>query len=689
MITINKENLDETRIERLNIDKEDWALDDILGSDPTPDTENSKDATQRVFVDESISQMPPIRRTPPAKAPRPSAAPAQRRSAEAPQQRKASPAPRRTNSAAKKKQEKVTIIVLCVLAAVLLLSIVGILIATLSPSTDDGKIKNKVFAAGVDLSGMTVEQAKAALQTATGDTYSQLDMTVQVLDTIVTLSPTETGARLDIDAVVKAAYEYGRSIPKNGGNAVYTMDILPYLSLDTGYIEDAVEKLGKQYSTTLSKTTYHVDGSQPAMNPDPATVDTSIVYQTLTINMGTAEYGLNTDRLYEQIMDAYNINLFQVTGECSVLPPDPLDWEAIFTELCAKPQDATIDPNTYLITPEVYGYGFTMSELNAKLAEAAYGEKITIPMRYIEPDITTALLSSGLFQDVLSSFQTNVTADANWNANVKLICDLLNGTIIKAGDTFSFNNFLGEPTTKRGFVAANTYIGKSLSSVIGGGMSQVASGLYNCALIADLTIVERNTHTYAPSFIDAGRDAQVYYGNLDLRFTNNTDQPIRIDATVANGAVQISFVGTNNKNYYVEVSTKVTETREPSADYITMPTDPLGMYGDGDVLTTGIIGYTVNTYRHTYDNIGGRLLSEDLIAETTYAKRNALVIKVAPEDVPDVSEPTDPDTTEPDTTEPDTTEPDTTEPNTTEPNTTEPNTTEPNTTEPNTTEPND
>lgn len=665
MITINKENLDETRVEHRDTANNNWPFDDILGSDTSLDADADKDSTQRLFVNETASKMPPIQRTPSDRPPR-STAPSQRQGTSAPQQRRPAPAAaqRSRAAAAKKKKEKTTLLILIGLAALLLLSIIGILVATLSPATDDGKIGTKVFAAGVDLSGMTVDQAKAALREATDNTYSYLDMTVQVLDTVVTLSPTETGARLDIDSVVNAAYEYGRSIPKNGGNIAYTVDILPYLSLDTGYIEDAVQKLGKQYSTTLSSTTYRVEGIKPAMNPDPETVDTTRVYQTLYIQLGTAEYGLNTDRLYEQIMDAYNINLFQVTGECSVRAPEALDWEAIFAEICVKPQDAAIDPNTYLITSEVYGYGFTMQELNAKLADAAYGETLTIPMRYIEPDITTDLLSGDLFKDILSTFQTSVSADASWNTNMKLVCDLLNGTIVKSGETFSFNNLIGEPTLKRGFLAVDVYIGKSLTSVIGGGMSQVATTLYNCALLADLPIVERNAHTYTPTFIDAGLDAQVYYGNMDLQFTNNTEQPIRIEASIASGRVQISLVGTNTRTYYVEISTQVTATKKPGTDYITLPTDPLGMYADGDVLSAGITGYTVSVYKNTYDSTTGRLLSEDLIAETTYAKRNAVVIKVEP-DIPDVTEPeeTDPNETNPGETEPGETLPDETDPN--------------------------
>lgn len=649
MITINKENLDETRVERRNSAGDSWPFDDILGTAPTSEGQADKDSTQRLSVDESISKMPPIRRSTPSRQPRP-AAPAQRRTAEAAPQRKSAPN-RSASAAAKKKQEKTTIIILIALAVILAASIITILIVTLNPSSDDGKIFNKVFAAGVDLSGMTKEQAKVALRSATAETYSQLDMTVQVLDTVVTLSPTKTGARLNIDAVVEAAYAYGRDIPKNGGNAAYTVDILPHLSLDTGYIQEEVAKLGKRYSTILSETTYEVVGIRPDMNPDPTTVDTTRVFQTLKIHLGNAEYGLNTDRLYEQIIDAYNINLFQVTGECSVRAPETLDWEAIFAELCVKPQDATIDPNTYLITPEVYGYGFTMNRLNSALSQANYGETLEIPMCYLEPDITTAMLSGDLFKDILATYQTPLSGSANWNTNLQLVCKLLNGAIVKSGDTFSFNNLIGEPTEQRGFLPVDVYIGKSLTSVLGGGMSQVATTLYNCALLADLPIAERNAHTYAPSFVATGLDAQVYYGSMDFRFTNNTEQPLRIEATVADGQVRISLVGTNSKTYTVEISTQITATKRPGTDYITLPEDPLGMYADGDVLTEGITGYTVSVYKISYDTVTGRELTEDLVAETTYAKRNSVVIKVEAT-VPDVSDPTEPEVTEPETTIP-------------------------------------
>ena len=70
---------------------------------------------------------------------------------------------------------------------------------------DDGKILSNVYAAGVNLGGLTPEEAKTKLHDATDNTYGVLDMNVSILDTTIALSPDKTGASLDIDAVVEAA----------------------------------------------------------------------------------------------------------------------------------------------------------------------------------------------------------------------------------------------------------------------------------------------------------------------------------------------------------------------------------------------------------------------------------------------------------------------------------------------------
>ena len=639
MFTISKENLDETRIEKLEPDNNGWDFVDIIGAEAAESTTTEPQdsgATQRVFVsDDGVPSTTPIT---PTDRPQPT-----------PRRRQVSAEQRAAAIAARKKKEKITIITLCSIVAVLLIAVVVVIVGTLGTSNDNGLIFNNVFAAGVDLSGMTPDQAKIALQNATQDTYSQLDMTVQVLDSTVTLSPVDTGAKLNVNAVVEAAYNFGRTgsraerqqAKKLLETSTYAIPLDDYLTLDTGYIKDVVDKLGKTYSTTLSQTTISIEGERPADAPDPEEVDLTKVYQTLYIKLGTAEYGFNTDRLYSQILEAYSQNLFQVTGECSLVTPDPIDCDAVFAEYCSAAVDASIDPETYVVTPEIYGYGISLDDLKTMVAEAKYGETLVIPMTYIEPAITSKLISEDLFKDTLSAFQTSVSADAGWNTNMELACGLLNNFLIKAGEEFSFNDVIGEPTVKDGFKAVDLYVGKAMTNMVGGGLSQVASTLYNCALIADLEILERNPHTYSPAFIETGFDAQVIYGSMDLRFKNNTEHPIRIEAATANGFVQIRLIGTDTKEYTVDIAYEITNTKNPQTEFITVMPDNPGNHVDGEIFAEGITGYDVSTYKYTYDKETGRQLSKDLIASTSYARRNKQIIQIF------VPEPTEPPTQAP------------------------------------------
>ena len=604
MFTINKDHLDETRLD--------------LGT-----TEGEPiDATQRLNVH--------------ADAPQRRMTPGQRTNS----------AQRRKATAEKKKKEKIMIITLCSISAVLLIAAVIGIISLIGPkSPKDGLIQKNVFAAGVDLGGMTPEQAKAALHQATDNTFSKLDMTVKVLDTQILLSPKDTGARLNVDAVVEAAYNYGRNGSQSQGSS-YTVSILPYLSLDTNYIQGKIRELGTQYSTTLKQTTHSVQGTRPNLSADE--INTNTVYQTLTINMGTAEYSLNIDKLYQQVLDAYNINIFEVVGTCAEVAPDPIDLNALFDQYCTAAINAELDPETLQITPEQYGYGVTKEALTTAIENAKYGETIILELRYIKPDITEEFYSKEMFQDTLSTYTTMSSAGDAWNANMKLVCDLLNGTIIKSGEEFSFNQLVGEPTVKNGYYAVNTYVGKSYREVVGGGISQVASTLYNCVLKADLEVLERHTHSYAPGFVDPGFDAEVYFGQLDFRFRNSTEQPIRIDASLVGNTLSVSIIGTDSYDYTVEIFYKVDKTKTPTTVYNVMSQGNPGGYKDGDILVQPITGYDVSTYIRKYSKDTGTLISENLITTSSYSKLDQVVVKIdTPITEPPVQIPTDAPTVPP------------------------------------------
>jgi len=563
--------------------------------------------------------------------------------------------------------------------------IAGVLILT-APVEDDGLILKNVFAAGVNLGGMTPEQAKNALHAATDNTYTEIPLVIHVEDTEIQLTPKKTCAKLDVDAVVDAAYNYGRTGSRAERQRArnhalissYHVPIITHLGLNTGYIQQEVNNLGALYSTTLSQPSFYAEGARPSMEAEDK--DTSIIHQVLHIKLGTAEYGMSTSALYQQIMDAYNSNLFQVVGECSVIAPKPVDCDAIFAQHCISPIDAGFNADTFEVTPEVYGYGFILDDLKRMVAEAKYGDELRIPLTFIKPRLTAEEISGDLFQDIMGVYKTALSADNNRNKNLTLACKAINNIIVKSGDTFSFNKTVGQPTLSKGYKNVGIYVGTEITNVLGGGISQVASTLYQCVLMADLEVVERINHSYVPDFAEPGLDVDIQYNVLDFQFTNNTEYPIRIEAAIVDGYVQIQLLGTDTRAYRVEIKHEITTTRIPSILIQTMR--PGNGYNDGDILVAPITGYTITTYRYTYlklDENGNPIipeeglpeqptnpddpnaepvdwLSKNVIAQSFYDKRNQIVVQIedAPVITPDPTVPPDPvipsdptDTTDP------------------------------------------
>ena len=517
-----------------------------------------------------------------------------------PRQPQGRPAPRRKSVMSKK--ERATVITLFSVAGVLLIGIVIALVLMLGGSDDNGLILNNVYVAGVNIGGMTEAQAKKALEDAAKD-YSELNMTVKVLDTTVSLTPAKTGARLDIDAVVKAAYDLGRagshSEQEKAQNATsHNLSVLPYLNLNTDYIESVVQDLGEKYSTLQSDPTIRVEGTEPPEVME--SYDTSVVYQTMYIFMGTAEYDLSTKELYQQILAAYDSNIYDVVARCSVTPPNAsvMDkLEAAFANYCKVPVDANIDEN-YNITPEVYGYGFVLETVKDQVTLAQYGETLEIPMTFIQPDITAQALAGDLFKDILGSVTLPVENDTNLITNLKLVCKAINGKLLKTGESFSFNELIGETTRQRGYKPYSQFVGKIYTeNVYGGGISQAASALYYAVLQADVDVLERHSHSYAPTFIQAGLDADVLYGSKDLQFRNSTENPIRVVAEYKDGAITIQLLGTDTKDYTVEIVLKTDKVYDPVTLWQTMPEINAGNYKEGDILQTPIIGFDISVYK--------------------------------------------------------------------------------------------
>ena len=272
---------------------------------------------------------------------------------------------------------------------------------------DNGRILDNVYAGGINLGGMTKEEAKKALYLSTNNTFTKKDMVVKLANATLKLSPADTGAKLDVDAVAEAAYNYGRTgtdeeqthTRENAATSIHTIDLLPYLDLDLLYIQNAIQELYSQQRHILIQPTVNLLGDRPTYNPDSPGLP--VVHQTLEITIGTPACCFDPDKLYEQVLDAYSHNIWEVNCLVTTMwMPEALNAEELFREFCVTPVDACLNLENLNIVPEVYGYGFDVTAVQKLIDEADYGQTLTIQLDFITPSLTAEELRENMFLDV-------------------------------------------------------------------------------------------------------------------------------------------------------------------------------------------------------------------------------------------------------------------------------------------------
>lgn len=132
------------------------------------------------------------------------------------------------------------------------------------------------------------------------------------------------------------------------------------------------------------------------------------------------------------------------------------------------------------------------------------------------------------------------------NINLRVACAAIDGLLLAPGAVFSFWRHVGRPTRARGYVEGRMLQGGSLSPAVGGGLCQLSTALYEVALQANLTILERHAHSRivpGPNAARAGRDATVAWNYVDLRFAS-PDRALRLGAVVTADDLVVSFRAT-------------------------------------------------------------------------------------------------------------------------------------------------
>ena len=502
----------------------------------------------------------------------------------------------------------------------------------LSTAKDDGLILDNVYVGGVNIGGMSKEDAEIVVRLTIESVITTQDMTVRLEYDALTISPADVGMTMDVPALIETAYRYGRngSAAQNAATRAkakvtdHHIALLPYLQLDLNGVYEQTKTFCAGYRNSLTQPTVTVIGDRPTYG------DSDITHQTLLITMGTPQSNLTADDLYAQILDGYS--LFDLSLNYAppvVVEPKKPDALHIFEQYCLAAQDATIDSKTFAVTPEVYGYGFNVDTLQRKIDRASYGEQIEITLEFIMPDITAEALSGHLFKDTLAAY-TAFCPDAynkNRNNNLKIACQAVDGLVLKVGESFDFNQLVGRLTTAKGYASAPTYSGSN-TYTIGGGITQVSSALHYCAMLAELQIDERHPHRYAMSYTPLGTDATVTYGEENLVFTNNTSAPIRILVSVSGSTVTVTFLGTKSHGYDTHIEYAALNIYQPHTTYQLMVKDNEYGYKDGDVIQTGFTGYDLQLFLCYYDPDTGLLYRREALEQLSYSSREQIVVQI-------------------------------------------------------------
>ncbi len=318
----------------------------------------------------------------------------------------------------------------------------------------------------------------------------------------------------------------------------------------------------------------------------------------------------NTDAVLQPESVAQVLS-FESNGEGALEPR--YDTEAAIGVLApqlapteTRPQDASfaVGGGRPTVVPGVVGdlvqWPRTLEQLPALLAstDSRTTEAVYEP---VPPQLTTEDAEALGVNEVIAEYTTSGFEYAS-GVNIRLIADLVNGALVEPGETFSLNEASGPRGYAQGFVDSGIIDNGRPDRAVGGGVSQFATTLYNAAYFAGMEDTEHTEHSYYISRYPEAREATVFEGAIDLKFTNPTDTGVVIESFGTSSDVTVRLWGTKT----VDVESITGPRSDPtSPNTVTLPA------GDECVASSGGPGFTARDTRVISDAETGSEISRN------------------------------------------------------------------------------
>ena len=477
---------------------------------------------------------------------------------------------------------------------------------------NNANITKGVKIEGIDVSGLTREQAKEKLESIYSEKKKK-DITLKYEDFETTIAPETLETNYNIEKATNEAILVGKSgnIITNNYGIFFALIGKKNIKVETTINEEqtkqAIEDIQTNLPETIEEPDYYIENDK------------------LIITPGKEGLKILTDKLLTEIKEQQkNINTNQETIEIPAEKawPSKVDIDKIHQDIYKKVQDAYITKDPVEVHPEVIGIDFNIEDAKKILEENK--EQYEIPLQITNPQVTLSNLGSEAFPEKISAYSTRYDGgDKDRSTNLEIACKKIDEKIVLPGETFSYNKTLGARTTKAGYKTAKVYENGAVVDGIGGGICQISSTLYNAVLKANMQTVERRNHQFITSYVPEGRDATVAYGVTDFKFKNTRKYAIKIKATASNGVATRSIYGIKeNPEYNITFETKTISTIPVTEKYIE---DNTIAEGTEEIKQKGANGCVTETY--IIKSLNGQVVSKDLLSKDTYSAMQRIILK--------------------------------------------------------------
>jgi vancomycin resistance protein YoaR len=238
------------------------------------------------------------------------------------------------------------------------------------------------------------------------------------------------------------------------------------------------------------------------------------------------------------------------------------------------PRDATfwVGANRAHVVPSRRGHTLDLERITRSLVSNLGSTTHLARFARTEPEFTTEEAEQLDIRELISEFTTYYPCCAPRVTNIQRAAELLDGTIVLPRHAFSLNQALGKRTVEKGFVSAPQIFNARLEEAVGGGISQVATTLYNAAFFAGVKLVAHQAHQFYISRYPMGREATVSWGGPELIFRNDWPAAILVKVRATSSSINVRFysrklgrrVETTTGQPYAYVSPRSIRTRNRS-----------------------------------------------------------------------------------------------------------------------------